>query len=92
MHQPLTFVQLLQLSELVEASNRHATVRWAVDGDLDVIASGVARHFTRDTFGNFPTHTDDVRDGYLRISGMVEHFLPVSTVLDLHTRGLFFIG
>jgi hypothetical protein len=86
----LTITQLDRLADLRSAALDNSRVSWAVDGDTDRIVEGVARHFT-DVNGNFPAYDEDVRNMYFRVSGTVEHFLPVRDVLTLMHDGLFFV-
>lgn len=87
----LTVSQLIRLGELLRGADQHDRVRWAVDGDTDRVTDGVLRGFT-DANGNHWHDSDgDVRNAYVRISGTMEHFLPVSDVLELMADGLFFV-
>ena len=77
------------LADLDTATTDNLQVRFSPSGS-SYLVEGVARHFT-DVNGNFPSEDADVRDTYLRISGMVEWFLPVADVLQMMDDGLFVV-
>jgi hypothetical protein len=81
----LTMRDLTLLRRVVEIAERGSRVHWLIE---DRIAEGVARSVGDDR-GNFLRQDDDVRDGYLRISGTMEHFIPVTRVMDLIAAGEF---
>jgi hypothetical protein len=82
----LSIFDLRALASIVDACDAGARVLWVADngGTLD----GVARHIVRDaqTFA-FLDHDDDVREGFLRVSGTMEHALPIARVIELWHRG-----
>jgi hypothetical protein len=82
----LNLQTLTRLADLQRAAEHNKRVRW--EGTGESVLEGVARHFT-DVNGNFLRDDADVRTAFLRVSGTVEHFLPVSDVLSLMTSGLF---
>ena len=88
MDKPFTLRDLVIYGGINDACANHYKVRWAV-GTADVIAEGVARNITTKE-GN-ALHNADVREGYLWISGTMEHFIPMAEVVDLYTKGLFVI-
>lgn len=85
-----TLSDLDTLTQLRTAAAEKRRVKWAVNGDLDVIAEGVARNFT-DESGNFFSNDGDVRDAYFWISGMSEYFLPVRDLIPLIRDSLFVV-
>lgn len=79
-HKPLTANTALGLAEIIQAAREGATVAWLDENDNR--RTGVARHLvTNSHTAAFAGPDDDVRDAYLRISGLFEDFLPVSEVL-----------
>lgn len=85
-----TLSDLDALAELRVAAQEKRRVRWAVNGDMDIIAEGVARNFT-DESGNFFSSDGDVRDSHFWISGMSEYFLPVRDLIPLIRDNLFVV-
>lgn len=84
-HPPLSIADVVALDRIVRACS-HKRVRWLTErGDL---LDGVARSIG-DQNGNFLQRGEDVRDGYLRISGTFEHFLPVKRVMEMLGAGEF---
>lgn len=79
-HEPLTAATVLVLAEIIQAVRAGATVMWFNEhGDA---LTGVARHLvTNVDTAAFAGPDDDIRDTFLRISGMFEHFLPLPEVL-----------
>lgn len=90
-NEPLTISQATYLATLLTACQSNARVKWAVDGDTDRILDGVARAITHEG-GGFLSRDEDVRDGYVWISGTFEHWLPVRDVLDLMAQYLFVVN
>lgn len=89
----LTVTDLFHLADLAGAvgSKSNVRARWAVDGDMNTVADGVIRNFTKEN-GMFWTDKDgDVRDAFLWISGMFESFIPVRTVLAQMVDGTFYV-
>jgi hypothetical protein len=79
-HAPLTETIVLALAEIVQAAHAGATVTWLTEHGDQV--HGVARHLVKDSrTAAFTGPGNDIRDAYLRISGMFEYFLPVPEVL-----------
>lgn len=74
----LTLWDLRTLTEIVDAVDKHARIRWLVDEG--VTAEGVVRAFTHNG-GGFLTATDNVLDAYLWVSSTTEWWLPVSTIM-----------
>jgi hypothetical protein len=84
----LNLQTLTRLADLQHAAGNNSRVRW--EAESGAVVDGVARHFT-DVNGNFLRDDADVRDAYLRVSGTMEHFLPVTQVLGLMESGLFVV-
>jgi hypothetical protein len=85
----LTTADLDTLATLQTWVKEGLRVEWIVDTTTNYrTADGVLRHFVQDPHtAAFLTGRDDVRDAYVRISGMMEHFLPVGDVVSLIRRG-----
>lgn len=79
LHPPLTEGDIITLYQVHHAIMGSMRARW-LTANNDLI-DGVVRHFTRDESGAFLSPSIDVRDGYLRISGTVEWFIPVREVM-----------
>lgn len=90
MSEVLTIADALRIGDLMNIVTQNRRVQWAIDGDVERLCDGVARHIVKspDNFG-FLGRSDDVRDGFVRISGTMEHALPVRQVLELMKEGLF---
>jgi hypothetical protein len=65
------------LADTLNACARNAHVRW-LDPNGEDVREGVMRHVCRDMSGNFLSAVDDVRDGMVRISSVVEYFIPIA--------------
>lgn len=72
----LSVAEAVALGTLLDACARGHALRWLNEhGDVD---EGVARCVVRDHGGGaFLTAADDVRDGFVHVSGIVEQWLPV---------------
>lgn len=87
MTRPLTVTDLHRLNVIADAVSHGRRVVWMNEfGDR---MEGVVRNFTNED-GNFLLPDEDVRDGYVWISSMFEHFVPVQEVLDMIHDGRFF--
>jgi hypothetical protein len=91
---PLTQGDAVVLGELLAATYAGKKVRYTLDGG-DTIFTGVLRHVVTspDNFG-FLRNDEDVRNGYVRITGISgpsESALPVTQIMDLIYNQLFFI-
>lgn len=78
----LTLADLRALVEITRAvdSRNHSKILWASASGYPVTA--VVRNFT-DEDGNYLRNDDDVlAEGYVWLSGTVEHFLPVWDAID----------
>jgi len=84
---PLTVGDLKALAYIKEAVRLGSRVRW--QNDYGDILDGVARAFTHDGGGFLNHDTDDVRDHYVHVSGMMEYWLPVIHIVGLIRDGLF---
>lgn len=73
--------RLGMLAEAVEEGRRIA--RMQEDG---TVQSGVARAFAHDG-GGFLTPADDVRDGFVWVSGITESWWPVAELADGIAKG-----
>jgi hypothetical protein len=74
----MTLALLDNLSDLLTACRRNASVRW-LDADGETVRAGVMRHFVKGEYdGSFLLAADDVRDAFVRITEMsgAETFLP----------------
>ena len=77
----MTFLAAVHAGTLIDSLGKR--VRWLDDESGDVL-EGVARHIVISPDGaGFLSADDDIRDGYLRISGTFEHFIPVPDVLRM---------
>lgn len=88
-HGPLTVATLTRLATLASAVQRCARVRWLAYDDGPVL-EGVARCFAHNG-GGFLNEHEDVRDGFVHISGPGECWLPVSDVLGMMVRDVFVV-
>jgi hypothetical protein len=80
MDRTLTLSATVRLAVIIGWAQRNTRLRWLDErGD---IATGTARSIG-DERGNFLTATDDVRDGFLRITTSAgwEWFVPIAEVL-----------
>jgi len=85
-YEPLCIADVLALNTLLTAAQRTAHVRWQTpNGDL---TDGVARAISHDG-GGFLRSGEDVRDGFLHVSGMFERWVPVRYLMTLVPDGLF---
>jgi hypothetical protein len=83
---PLTVSQLTVLGMLAEAVQTGRKMARLVDGEVEW---GIARAFTREG-GGFLSGGDDVRDGFVWISGgnrFTERWWPVAELLERFDRG-----
>lgn len=85
----LTMGDVVDLHAVVDMCLKGKRVTWAIDGDVGRLQTGVARHIVKspDNFG-FLRHDEDIRDGFVRISGTMEHTIPVMTVVEMMREGL----
>lgn len=85
----------VNLGALLAACQHGRRVTWSPDGG-DTIFEGVARAICRRTPDGYPggflSAHDDVRDGYMWVSGITETTLPVEHVLYLMGQELFVIA
>lgn len=89
-HKPLTEATVLALAEVIRSARMGFSVTWLNEhGDQ---LKGVARHLvTNVDTAAFAGSDDDIRDTFLRISGMFEYFLPLPEVLaKMASRELLF--
>jgi hypothetical protein len=89
MNDPLTFRQMSELQALMPAVQGCRPVRWLVD-DTNVLCEGTARAITH-IGGGFLNADEDIRDGFVWISGTMEHWLPVREVMAKISKGEFAI-
>ena len=87
---PVTLADLHALVVLDDAVTYKRKVRWAVNGDVAVLADGVARAFTNEE-GHFLNPQSDVREACVWISSTMEHFLPVKDLIPLIKENLFVV-
>jgi hypothetical protein len=84
----LTAGDVFNLHTILDAAARGARVRWLADGnDVDIL-DGVARCIAHDG-GGLLRADEDVRDGFLHVSGMGEHWLPVRQIMAKVSVGTF---
>lgn len=89
MNTPVTIPDAIRLGELIAGLGK--PIRYLRDPDSDHLLEGVARRI--DAFdGSATTDAKDVRDMHLHVSATMEHWFPVSDILDAMAKGLFFIG
>lgn len=84
-HGPFTIADTVHIETIMHAAQQGARVRWLDNGDL---REGVARCIAHDG-GGFLQSDEDVRDGFLHVSGMFEQWLPVTKLLGMVERGEF---
>jgi hypothetical protein len=87
MDKPFTRRDLTIYGGIADACANGQRVRWSLDGEH--ISEGVARNITAKD--GMSLGERDVREGYLWISGMMEHWIPMTEVVELYTKGLFVI-
>jgi len=94
-HGPLTESDVLALAAIINAAHDGSRVgRACEEGALaGEVQYGTARHIVTDDRGYFLTGRDDVRDGYLRVTGgIVEHFWPVTLLITEYQNRTFCTG
>lgn len=74
----VTMADLHALSEITDACIHGRKVARLIDGDN--VIEGVARSIG-DENGNFLRRDEDVRNGYLRVSGTFEYFWPIRELM-----------
>jgi hypothetical protein len=73
---------------LLDCVQNDKPITWLADGESHRTITGVARAVCKDKTGAaFLSNEDDVRDGYLWLSGNLEHFLPVRECLHMIREG-----
>lgn len=77
------------LAVIVGAASEGSRVTWMLDGS-DHAVSGVARAIAHEG-GGFLTDHDDVRDGFLHVSGTVEVWLPITQLIDMLRNHTFVV-
>lgn len=83
----LTLSELGHLADIMLACERGETITFMLEDDGPVI-TGVARHFVKDPEqAYFIGSGIDVRDAYVRTSGMFETFTPVMDMVKALTEG-----
>lgn len=87
MSEVLNVAKACQIQTILDAAQRGSRVRW-LTANNDII-EGVARALCVARGGGFLGAGDDVRDGYLWISGTFEHWLPVRDVMTMIGNGEF---
>lgn len=89
----LTQLEVVNLAKLIGALDARSNVKASWLDDEGDLRDGVVRCFHRDYGGGgFPTGDDDLRDCWLHLSGVVETWLPVRSVLDRMAGGEFALG
>jgi hypothetical protein len=78
-HRPLTLHALRQLAALADCVYAGQPITRELPGGT--VVTGVGRAFTRDG-GGFLGPEEDVRDGYVHVSGITEQWWPVADLLD----------
>lgn len=79
----LTLSELNRLAMLAEAVGEGRRIARLHDG---LVQSGVARAFTREG-GGFLTPDDDIRDGFVWVSGITESWWPVTELANGIDKG-----
>lgn len=82
----VTADDVLELYTILDAAARGARVRWMTDNH-DIL-DGVARCIAHDG-GGFLSADEDVRDGFLHVSGISEWWLPVREIMAKVRVGAF---
>lgn len=85
MSKPLTMTDAVHLEIVLSAAQGNKYVARLID---DKVVHGTARSIG-DERGNFLTNQEDIRDGYLRVSGTFEFFWPVAELMDEAGEGTF---
>lgn len=78
-HGPVSVSDVLALHTIINAATGTKRVRW-LDGNND-LHEGVARAIAHDG-GGFLSEGEDVRDGFLHVSGTIETWVPVAWLVD----------
>lgn len=88
-HKPLDQTRALVLGQLLTWVAKNQKVRYSIDGGTTLL-TGTLRHIvvSPDDY-NFLRSDQDVRDGYVRITGKFDTALPVEALVDLVRDGLF---
>jgi hypothetical protein len=87
MSETLSIAKACQIQTILRAAQGTLRVRWlTANNDL---LEGTARAICVREGGGFCGPEDDLRDGFLWISGTFEHWLPVRDVMDMIGRGEF---
>lgn len=84
---PLTIADVLDLNVILTAAQRCSHIRW-LNRESGAICEGVARCIAHDQ-GGFLSADEDVRDGFLHVSGIGEQWIPVGDLMKLVREGGF---
>jgi len=90
-HAALSQTRALVLGQLLVWIASGQKVRYSVDGGTTLL-TGTLRHVVVSPSDfNFQRAGEDVRDGYVRITGTFDSALPVEAIVDLILDGLFVV-
>lgn len=88
-HKPLDQTRALVLGQLLTWVAMNQKVRYSIDGGTTLL-TGTLRHVVVSPEDySFLRSGQDVRDGYVRITGKFDTALPVEALIDLVRDGLF---
>jgi hypothetical protein len=86
----LSHEDILLAARIIEGCRHARRVAWPVDVDVPMLTRGTMRHLTDEMGDQALARTDrDIREQFVRITGALEHWLPVSHVMRLMREGLF---
>jgi hypothetical protein len=86
----LSHEDILLAARIIEGCRHARRVAWPVDVDTPMLIRGVMRHLTDEIGDEALARPDrDIREQFVRITGALEHWLPVSYVMRLMREGLF---
>lgn len=84
---PFTFDDLTIYAAILDGCSNGRPCRWTPDGG-DTIREGVMRPITN---ANRGANDPDIRSYEIQVSGIAEHFLPITTIAELLRTRNFFI-
>jgi hypothetical protein len=86
----LSHEEIVLAARIIEGCRHARRVAWPVDVDAPMLIRGIMRHLTDEMGDQVLARPDrDIREQFVRITGALEHWLPVSHVMRLMREGLF---
>jgi hypothetical protein len=86
----LSHEEILLAARIIEGCRHARRVAWPVDVDTPMLTRGTMRHLTDEIGDQALARPDrDIREQFVRITGALEHWLPVTYVMGLMREGLF---